>query len=125
MEDKKGKHVLVIDDDELLLEALKKKLEDTGYKVTICSNVQDAYFKVSSLKPDLIMLDIMMPDISGIDFMNLLNSQLMVQNTPIILMSSLPKKELYEMGYKLGATQYLSKPFDVNAVPEVLEEVFA
>ena len=124
MEDKKGKHVLVIDDDELLLEAMKKKLEMSGFKVTISNNVQDAYFKLHSIKPDMILLDVMLPDISGIDFMNLINSQLMVQHVPIILMSSLPKNDLFEMGYKFGATQYLAKPFNVDSLPEILQQTF-
>lgn len=117
-------HIFVIDDDEFLLHAMKKKLELSNYKVTTSSNIQDAYFKLNMLKPDLILLDIMMPDISGIEFMNLISSQLMAVNTPIILMSSLAKHEIADMGYNSGAVYYLNKPFDVNKLPDVFKELF-
>ncbi len=116
------KHILVIDDDEFLLHAIKKKLELATYKVTVSTNVQDAYFKLNMMKPDLILLDIIMPDISGIAFMNLVNSQLMTLNVPVILMSSLAEEDVYKMGYNIGQAQYLHKPFDVNSLPLILEQ---
>jgi DNA-binding response OmpR family regulator len=126
MENKSGKnHILLIDDDEFLLQAMKCKLEEGGYKVTTSSNIQDAYFKLTVLKPDMIILDVIMPDINGIEFMNLITNQLMVVNIPIILMSSLAKKDLYDMGYKFGASQYLCKPFDVNDLPQIMDRAFS
>lgn len=117
-------HIFIIDDDEFLLHAMKRKLEMAEYKVTVSSNIQDAFFKLNMLKPDLIILDIMMPDINGIEFMNLTSSQLMTVNTPIILMSSLSKHEIADMGYDSGAVYYLTKPFDVNKLPSIFEEIF-
>jgi DNA-binding response OmpR family regulator len=110
-------HILVIDDDQLLLYAIRKKLELANYKVTISSNVQDAFFKLDMAKPDLILLDVIMPDLNGVEFMNLINSQVMAKNTPIVLMSFLPKNELFKMGYNLGSAYYLDKPFDINKLP--------
>ncbi|HWY39083.1 MAG TPA: response regulator [Bacteroidia bacterium] len=118
-------HILVIDDDEFLLHAMRKKLELANYRVTISNNVHDAYFKLNMIKPDLIILDIIMPDINGIEFMYLINSQLMTLNIPIILMSYLSKKDLYNMGYNIGAAHYLAKPFDINKLPLMLKrEIF-
>ena len=114
-------HVLVIDDDEFLLNAIKKKLELVGYKVTISNNVHDAYFKLHVLKPDMILLDIIMPEINGIEFMALLRSQFETLNIPIILMSYLDKKELFNMGYDLDSSSYLSKPFNMNTLPLKLQ----
>lgn len=123
MEDKAIKHVMVIDDDDFLLEAIRKKLELAGYKVTVSNNVHDAYFKLNMTKPDLIILDVIMPDINGVEFMHLINSQVMAERTPIILMSYLPRHELYKMGYDLGAAYYLDKPFDVNELPDLIKNV--
>jgi DNA-binding response OmpR family regulator len=114
-------HILVIDDDEFLLLAIKKKLELADYKVTISNNVHDAYFKLNMTKPDLILLDVIMPDINGVEFMQLINSQAMARNTPIILMSFLRKKDLYRMGYDLGTAFYLDKPFDINKLPLLIK----
>ncbi|MBC7863490.1 MAG: response regulator [Bacteroidia bacterium] len=121
---KENKHILVIDDDEMLLYAIKMKLELAHYKVTTCSTVMDAYFKLDLLKPDLILLDIIMPEINGLEFMNLINSRLVAIQAPIILMTRLTKNELFEMGYKFGAASYLAKPFDVNDLPGILEKGF-
>jgi DNA-binding response OmpR family regulator len=114
-------HILVIDDDELLLYAIRKKLELANYKVTISSNVHDAFFKLDMSKPDLILLDVIMPDLNGVEFMHLINSQVMAKNTPIILMSFLPQDELFKMGYNLGSAYYLDKPFDINKLPAYIK----
>lgn len=114
-------HVLVIDDDDFLLNAIKKKLELVGYKVTISNNVHDAYFKLNVLKPDIILLDIIMPDINGLEFMALIKSQYGTLGAPIILMSYLDKKELFNMGYNLDSNRYLSKPFNINTLPLKLQ----
>jgi len=117
------KTILVVDDDEFLLHAIQKKLELAGYQVSISSNVHDAYFKLNMNKPDLILLDIILPDINGMEFMSLINSQLLATNVPIVLMSYLPKEQLFEMGYNLGAAHYLPKPFDVNKLPGILKNL--
>ena len=113
-------HILVIDDDDFLLNSIKKKLELASYKVTTSNNVHDAYFKLGIIKPDLIMLDVIMPDINGIEFMSMIKSQFSGNHVPVMLMSYLPKKELYGMGYSIGNTHYLTKPFNVNNLPVML-----
>ena len=115
-------HVLVIDDDEFLLLAIKKTLESSNYKVTISNNVHDAYFKLNIVKPDLIMLDVIMPDLNGVEFMQLINSQESGGKTPVILMSFLPRKELSRMGYDLGSALYLDKPFDMDELPKMIRK---
>ncbi|HWY12350.1 MAG TPA: response regulator [Bacteroidia bacterium] len=116
-------NILVVDDDEFLLEAIKKKLESSGYHITTSNNVHDAYFKLNMQKPDLIMLDIIMPDMNGIEFMSIINSQFLTSDIPIILMSYLPEKELYNMGYSIGKAYYLAKPFNVNGLPQKLQHL--
>jgi len=115
-------HILVIDDDEFLLSAIRKKLELADYKVTVSNNVHDAYFKLNMSEPDLIMLDVIMPDINGVEFMQLVHSQARARKTPVILMSFLPRKELARMGYDLGSVIYLDKPFDINKLPRLLRK---
>jgi DNA-binding response OmpR family regulator len=120
---KKPSQILVIDDDEFLLVVIKKKLELTGYVVTLCNNVHEAYFQLNILKPDLIMLDIIMPDVNGIEFMAAINSRQGGDHRPVLLMSYLPKKELYHIGYNIGSALYLPKPFNVNKLPVLLKRI--
>jgi two-component system KDP operon response regulator KdpE len=115
--------ILVIDDDEFLLSAIKKKLELSGFKVTASNNVHDAYFKLNIVKPDLILLDVIMPDINGIELMSLINTHFLLSPVPIILMSYLPEKELTDMGYSIGNAHYLAKPFNVNNLPARLQRL--
>ncbi len=117
-------HVLVVDDDEFLLSAIRKKLELAGHKVTTSSNIHDAHFKLTFSKPDLILLDVIMPEMNGLEFMSLINSQIGTLGIPIILMSYLPEKELHQMGYDLGNTQYLPKPFKINYLTSRLEKLY-
>lgn len=117
-------HILVVDDDEFLLHAVKKKLELSGYKVTTSNNVHDALFKLGLVKPDLILLDVILPDINGIELMSLINSQFSPSSVPILLMSYLPKKELFNMGYNIGTAHYLPKPFNVNSLPKILDRIY-
>jgi len=118
-------HILVIDDDEFLLNAVRKKLELANYKVTVSNNVHDAHFKLSILEPDLILLDIIMPDINGIEFMYQISSETTISHPPIVFMSYLSKKKLSEMGYSLGSAHYIPKPFDINKLPLLLNKAIS
>lgn len=116
-------HVLVVDDDDFLLSAMKKRLELSGHKVTTSNNVHDAFFKLGMKKPDLIILDIIMPDINGIEFMSLINAQFAGSGIKVMLMSCLTKKHVSEMGYNIGDTLYLTKPFNVDKLPSIVENL--
>lgn len=116
-------NVLVVDDDEFLLDSIKKKLEDSGYRVTVSNNIHDAIFKMGLIEPDLILLDIIMPDLNGIELMALIRKHFAMNTAPIILMSSLTKKEVADMGYRIGETHYLVKPFNVNSLPVLLNQI--
>lgn len=117
----KEKHVLIVDDDEFILWALKAKFEKAGYKVTISSNIHDAYFKINNMDPAAILLDIMLPDLNGLEFMNLINSKIKDEKIPTFLMSSLSQDNVTQTAYKLGATGFLTKPFDLDEAVKLVD----
>jgi two-component system, OmpR family, phosphate regulon response regulator PhoB len=121
----KDKRILVIDDEEFMLWAIKIKLEKCGAKAITSGNVHDAFFKLNNVKPDLILLDIMLPDMSGLEFMSLIKNNFMDTKIPVILMSTLSKDEVINVGYKLGATDYIIKPFDMGDLVEKIAQVLA
>ena len=102
-------HILIVDDDERIRELVKQYLNDNEYLVTTANNAEDAKEKVDIIKFDIIILDIMMPGQSGLDFTNENKKKI---NTPVILLTA--KGEVSERikGLEIGADDYLAKPFE-------------
>ncbi len=102
-------HILVVDDDDGIRELVKQFLNQNNYLVTTAKNAEDALDKVKIVKFDLIVLDIMMPGKSGLEFTSENKKKL---DTPIILLTA--KREASERveGLEIGADDYLAKPFE-------------
>ena len=102
-------HILVVDDDDGIRNLVKKYLNENNYLVTTANNAEDAKEKVNLVKFDLIVLDIMMPGKSGIDF-TIENKNSLY--TPIILLTAKGEAEERIKGLETGADDYLPKPFE-------------
>ena len=102
-------HILVVDDDDGIRSLVKKYLDENNYLVTTADSAEDANEKVSIIKFDLIVLDIMMPGKSGLDFIKENKSKL---NTPVILLTAKGEAMDRIEGLETGADDYLPKPFE-------------
>ena len=102
-------HILVVDDDEGIRSLVKKYLNEKKYLVTTADNAENASEKIKVIKFDLIILDIMMPGKSGLDFLKEHKEYI---NTPIILLTAKGEPNERIEGLELGADDYLTKPFD-------------
>ena len=102
-------HILVVDDDEGIRSLVKKYLNEKKYLVTTANNAENAYEKIKIIKFDLIILDIMMPGKSGLEF---LNEYKKVINTPVILLTAKGEPSERIEGLEKGADDYLPKPFE-------------
>ena len=102
-------HILVVDDDEGIRSLVKKYLDERNYLVTTAHNAENASEKVKVIKFDLIILDIMMPGKSGLDF---LNDHKKIIKTPIILLTAKGEPSERIEGLEMGADDYLPKPFE-------------
>ena len=102
-------HILVVDDDDRIRDLVKQYLNENGYLVTTAINAEDAQNKVNIIKFDLIVLDIMMPGKSGLDFTIENKNELY---TPIILLTAKGGAEERVHGLEIGADDYLAKPFE-------------
>lgn len=100
--------VLIIDDEERLLSLVKAYLEKGGYRVVTAVNGRDGLFVARQEKPDLILLDIMMPEMDGHEFMRLHRRD---AETPIILLTAKVEEDDKIIGLELGADDYITKPF--------------
>ena len=102
-------HILVVDDDDGIRELVKQFLNKNNFLVTTAKNSEDALEKVKIIKFDLIVLDIMMPGKSGLEFTNENKKKL---DTPIILLTAKGEASERVEGLEIGADDYLSKPFE-------------
>ena len=102
-------HILVVDDDDGIRLLVKKYLEENKYLVTTADTAEDASEKVKIIKFDLIILDIMMPGKSGLEF---IEEHLNKLNTPIILLTAKGQANERVEGLEIGADDYLPKPFE-------------
>ena len=102
-------HILVVDDDEGIRSLVKKYLNEKKYLVTTADNAENASEKIRVIKFDLIILDIMMPGKSGLDF---LKENKETINTPIILLTAKGEPNERIEGLEMGADDYLPKPFE-------------
>ena len=102
-------HILVVDDDEGIRSLVKKYLNENNYIVNTAKNAEDAFEKIKIIKFDLIILDIMMPGKSGLEF-TIENKKKI--NTPIILLTAKGEASERVKGLEVGADDYLPKPFE-------------
>ena len=102
-------HILVVDDDEGIRSLVKKYLNEKKYLITTADNAENASEKIKIIKFDLIILDIMMPGKSGLDFLRENKKNI---NTPIILLTAKSEPNERIEGLEMGADDYLPKPFE-------------
>ena len=102
-------HILVVDDDEGIRSLVKKYLNENKYIITTADSAEEAFEKVKIIKFDLIILDIMMPGKSGLEFIKEKKNDL---DTPVILLTAKGQANERVEGLEIGADDYLPKPFE-------------
>ena len=108
-----AKHILLVDDDVLLRRSLAFNLEQAGYTVNTAASAEDALAMARRDPPDLVLLDIGLPGMDGLDALRHLKETL---NLPVIFLTA-RRRELDEvLGLELGADDYITKPFDVDVL---------
>lgn len=112
--------ILVIDDDPIALALTERFLHRSDYETTLVDNGNDAIKLAIEMKPDVILLDLMMPVIDGWTVLSVLKENLVTQNIPVILLSMLDKQNL---GYDMGAIEYLRKPVNWDQLIEIIEGI--
>lgn len=106
-------HILVVDDDDRLRELLRKYLTDNGFRVTSAESAAAARAKMNSIAFDLIILDLMMPDETGIEFAKSIRESKIPGNTvPILMLTAMGEASDRIDGLEVGADDYLVKPFE-------------
>jgi len=107
-----GHKILVVDDEDKIRNFLKIRLERTGYEVATAANGREGIESVIKRKPDLIITDVMMPDVDGYKMYKALKSEPSTAGIPIIILSE--RSEMGNTFVAMGATCFLPKPFDID-----------
>ena len=110
------KRILIVDDEEDILKVLRFRLEANNYEVLSASDGQEGLNKARSEKPDLIILDLMLPKLDGYKVCRMLKFDENYKAIPIIIFTARAQKKDEELGMEMGADAYIAKPFE----PEVL-----
>jgi two-component system KDP operon response regulator KdpE len=111
------KRVMVVDDEPRICQLLKIKLGISGYEVITVTNGADAIELARTANPDVILLDIVMPDISGMDILDRVRK---FSHAPIIVFTGRP--EIARIASQFGADDYIAKPFDMNLLMEKINQ---
>ena len=106
--------ILIVDDDNLITGLMQTLVAMSGHEAIIVNDSIEAMEMAVSVNPDLITLDLMMPGLSGYDLCGLLRGDPRFDQTPIIIISAKEDTQSKEKAIKLGATEYITKPFDID-----------
>ena len=108
----KPARILVVDDDPVILRLIEVNLDLEGFDVVTANRGEDAIVKAAKSKPDLILLDLMMPEMSGWELAERLQKQKASSGIPIVFLSARTQEDDRRRGEELGVAGYVTKPFD-------------
>ncbi|MEN9383939.1 MAG: Transcriptional regulatory protein WalR [Pseudomonadota bacterium] len=122
-----GAHILIADDEPNILISLEFLMRREGYTVRVARDGQEALDAMETEKPDLLLLDVMMPRKTGFDVCREVRAHATLKNTPILMLTAKGRDTDVAQGLSLGANAYMTKPFStkelVDKVREILEGI--
>lgn len=104
-----AKKILIVEDDRFLRELITQKLAKEGFDIIEAINGEEGIKKTKEEKPDLVLLDLILPGIDGFEVLSKIKEDVALAQIPVIVLSNLGQKEDVERGLKLGAVDYLIK----------------
>lgn len=119
------KKIFIADDDEAILVSLRKLLELSDFIVQTTRNPKDILPMIKAFRPNIILLDLLMPDLGGMEICEMLNSDAQTQGIPIIIISALADEKDIKRAYRLGVTGYFIKPYDFNGLLKEINRTIA
>lgn len=118
------KKILLVEDDVFMLELLSDKLRKSGFEVHLATDGEECMKILKSLKPDLVLLDIVMPKLDGLEVLRRVKASPELSSMPIIVLSNLGQKEEIDRAMDLGAKDYIVKAnFTTREIVEKLDSI--
>jgi len=120
-----GKKILIVEDEESLLKLESILLTSKGFEVRGVSNGADALKAIAEEVPDLVLLDIMLPELDGFEVCRRIKGQEATRNLPVIMLTAKKSREDMARGEEVGADWYITKPFKSAMVIETIQRFLA
>jgi two-component system, OmpR family, alkaline phosphatase synthesis response regulator PhoP len=117
------KKILVADDDNNIRDALSFILEEEGYRVWIAKDGAQALRKVKNSRPDIVFLDIMMPELNGYEVCRIIKNDPDLKKTYVIMLTAQDQVAEYELGKEVGADEYIVKPFSPREILAIIKNL--
>ena len=117
-----NKKILVADDEPHILRVVKDKLSNAGFQVVVAVNGEEAWQFALREKPDLILLDVMMPKMNGFEVCRKLREDQAFADVPILLLTARGQEIDRKMGMEAGASEYITKPFSPRQLLQTVQE---
>ncbi|MCW9048091.1 MAG: response regulator [Gammaproteobacteria bacterium] len=118
------KKILAVDDTEIMLDIIKLQLENEGYEVHTNTDPQVAMQRIASERFDLILLDIMMPDVNGLEILKFTKQQEINRFTPVVMLTANEDMNSVRDCLTNGALEYITKPFNIVSVKKRVAQIF-
>ncbi len=116
--------ILLVDDDKLMVKMYQGKFADDGYEIDVALNGKEGLAKTLNFKPDLILLDIMMPEVNGLEMLERLKEKEETKRIPVILLTNVGGDDDAKKGLAMGAVAYLVKAhYDAKDVVKKVKEI--
>jgi two-component system alkaline phosphatase synthesis response regulator PhoP len=122
--DQKKIKILIADDNQNIRDALTYLLEDEGYELLLAKDGAEALQKVRDLRPDILFLDIMMPEINGYDVCRTIKADPLLKDTYVIMLTAKGQVAEQERGKEVGANEYIVKPFSPMEILAKVKSIF-
>lgn len=119
------KKIFILDDDETIVTSLKRLLALSGFEVETTSNPNEALAKIKGFMPQLILLDIRMPHLGGLEICQMLNNDAQARLIPIIIISGLGGYADIKKAYQFGVIDYVTKPYDFKELLKKINKTIA
>jgi len=117
--------IVICDDEQAILRLLQANLESQGYEVISAKDGRDCLAKLREMTPDLVILDVMMPYIDGLEVLKFLRRHPETEHLPVVMLTSKSQDEDLLAGYRTGADFYLTKPFNPMELLTVVNRLLA
>jgi CheY-like chemotaxis protein len=117
--------ILIADDEDDIKMILSMYLETCGLRVLTAYDGLDAIERIKESKPDLVLMDIMMPVLDGVEVTRQIKSAEETRDIPIVMLTAAAQSEMVERALKAGAEEYIAKPFEPDRVKEVIDRILS